>query len=59
MEDVSVEEDIKRRAHELWELAGRPEGGAEDFWYKAEEQVKGERATLEKLRADPTVTTNS
>jgi hypothetical protein len=59
MEEISVEEDVKRRAHELWELAGRPEGGADEFWLKAETQVKGERETLAKLRADPAMTTNS
>ena len=27
---------VSVRAYELWEQAGRPEGGAEDFWYQAE-----------------------
>lgn len=54
-----TDEDIKRRAHELWEVAGRPDGRDEEFWHKAEEQVRGESETLEKLRADPNITTNS
>lgn len=58
MAEVS-EEDIKRRAHELWEMAGRPEGRDEEFWSKAEQQVRGEGESLEKLRADPSISTNS
>ncbi|ABD86785.1 DUF2934 domain-containing protein [Rhodopseudomonas palustris] len=58
MAEVS-DEDIKRRAHELWEMAGRPEGREDEFWHKAEQQVRGEGETLEKLRADPGITTNS
>lgn len=30
---------VRRRAYELWEDAGRPEGGAEDYWYQAEREV--------------------
>jgi len=36
------EEDIRERAHELWEAAGRPEGREEEFWLEAERQLKGE-----------------
>jgi len=31
---------IAKRAHELWEAAGRPEGHAEAFWFKAEEELE-------------------
>ncbi|MCK7475410.1 MAG: DUF2934 domain-containing protein [Rhodopseudomonas palustris] len=41
------------------EVAGRPEGRDEEFWFQAEEQVLGERETREKLQADPTTTKNS
>lgn len=58
MTDVN-EEKIKQRAHELWEIAGRPDGRDDEFWHKAEEQVRGEVETYDKLRTDPTITTNS
>ena len=58
MTDLS-QENIARRAREMWEIAGRPEGRDEEFWFKAEEQVLGERETREKLKADPTTTKKS
>jgi DUF2934 family protein len=36
-------ETISRRAHHLWEQAGRPEGSGVDFWLQAErELIQGE-----------------
>jgi hypothetical protein len=32
-------EKIRRRAHELWEAAGRPEGREQEFWYRAEREI--------------------
>ena len=29
------EEQVRRRAHELWEKAGQPEGRGEEFWHQA------------------------
>ena len=34
------EEDIRSRAHQLWEAAGRPEGREEEFWREAERRLK-------------------
>ena len=31
---------IARRAQELWEAAGRPEGEAARFWFRAEEELE-------------------
>jgi hypothetical protein len=31
-----TEEQIKVRAHELWEQAGKPEGRDDEFWRQAE-----------------------
>jgi Protein of unknown function (DUF2934) len=33
-------DQIRARAHELWELAGRPEGREQEFWYEAECELK-------------------
>lgn len=32
---------IKMRAHELWEQAGRPAGHDLDFWLQAEREIRG------------------
>lgn len=39
-----TEEQIRIRAHQLWDLAGRPEGREDEFWHEAERELKG-RAT--------------
>ena len=33
------EEQVRRRAHELWEKAGQPEGRGEEFWHQAEAEL--------------------
>ena len=35
---------IRERAYQLWEQAGRPEGGDLEFWERAREQVEAEQA---------------
>jgi Protein of unknown function (DUF2934) len=37
-----IERQIRARAHELWEAAGKPEGREHEFWYQAERELKGE-----------------
>jgi hypothetical protein len=39
MENPS-EEDIRKRAHELWEQAGRPKNRDEEFWHQAEQELR-------------------
>ena len=39
-EEVTHDE-IARRAHELWEQNGRPEGRSEEHWLAAERQLRG------------------
>jgi hypothetical protein len=39
MENPS-EEDIRKRAHELWEHAGKPENRDEEFWRLAERDLR-------------------
>jgi DUF2934 family protein len=36
------EDEIRIRAHELWERAGSPEGKADAFWYAAEGELAQE-----------------
>lgn len=35
---------IRERAYQLWEQAGRPEGGDVEFWERARAQVEREQA---------------
>ncbi|CCE08189.1 hypothetical protein BRAS3843_2650012 [Bradyrhizobium sp. STM 3843] len=37
------DQEISKRAHQLWEQAGRPSGRDQEFWYEAERQIKAER----------------
>jgi hypothetical protein len=39
MDVPATEEQIRSLAYSLWEEAGCPEGQAEAFWAKAEEQL--------------------
>ncbi|CAN5186868.1 hypothetical protein BH20VER2_BH20VER2_01470 [soil metagenome] len=34
-----LQEDIERRAREIWEEDGRPEGRAADHWLRAEAEI--------------------
>lgn len=35
---------VTRRAHELWEAAGKPDGESQEFWFTAEKQIVDETA---------------
>lgn len=39
-----TDDQIKTRAHQLWELAGRPEGRDDEFWHEAERELSGDGA---------------
>jgi hypothetical protein len=41
MMDAELEDRIRKRAHELWEAHGKPEGRDDDFWHQAESEVRG------------------
>ena len=45
----SIEEAIRRRAYELWEDAGRPEGRSEEFWHAARAELLAKETMEEKL----------
>jgi hypothetical protein len=55
----NIEERIRHRAQEKWQLAGYPEGRSEEFWLEAEKEIRGEQETYERLKSDPSITTNS
>lgn len=40
----SLEEAIRRRAYELWEAHGCPDGREQEFWYLAEREVMANEA---------------
>jgi hypothetical protein len=49
-----IDKEIRKRAHQLWEAAGKPEGQEERFWHEAErllkeEQIKHETKTPDNL----------
>ena len=35
------EDDVRARAYELWEAAGRPDGEDVKFWFEAEWELRG------------------
>jgi hypothetical protein len=37
-------ETVSTRAYQLWEIAGRPEGRDQEFWFRAVEELKGRNA---------------
>ena len=37
-----TEEQIRSRAHQLWEQAGKPEGREDEFWQLAEQELLNE-----------------
>lgn len=39
-DDAIPEEAIRRRAHALWEEAGRLEGRSEEFWHRARAEAE-------------------
>ena len=43
-----TEEQIRVRAHELWEQAGKPEGREDEFWHQAEKELTEGATTDEK-----------
>ena len=36
------DEQIRRRAHQIWESEGRPHAGDEEHWRRAREEIEGE-----------------
>jgi hypothetical protein len=36
------EQQIRERAHRLWEQAGKPAGRDDEFWHAAEQELRNE-----------------
>ena len=45
--ELSIEEAVRRRAYELWEQAGQPEGRSEEFWFAATAELERKPPTFE------------
>ncbi|WP_456748952.1 DUF2934 domain-containing protein [Bradyrhizobium sp. USDA 4470] len=43
---IPTDEEIPVKAYQLWKQAGEPEGQAESFWHKAEEELGRESTEL-------------
>jgi hypothetical protein len=44
-----IEEAIRRRAYELWEHAGRPDGRSDEFWHAARLELGAKETIGEKI----------
>jgi hypothetical protein len=40
MDETSWEQRVRERAYAIWEREGRPEGGTERHWARAEEELR-------------------
>lgn len=40
--DEDLEHRIRLRAYLMWEVEGRPEGRADEYWHRARERVEAE-----------------
>jgi hypothetical protein len=47
-----TQQQIRIRAHELWEQAGKPEGRQHEFWHQAERELR-ETETLREIAHEP------
>ena len=52
---TTLEEMIRKRAHELWETAGMPQGRSDEFWFAARAEFERKAPPAEKREADAPV----
>jgi Protein of unknown function (DUF2934) len=45
--ELSIEEAVRRRAYELWQQAGQPEGRSGEFWLAAIAELERKPPTFE------------
>lgn len=48
-----MEDQIKRRAYELWEADGRPHGKDQDYWFKAMAEIAAAALTATAAAVKP------
>lgn len=41
-----TKEQVTRRAYQLWELAGKPEGRDQEFYHQAERELAGQASEI-------------
>ena len=51
--DQPTDDKLRERAHQLWEQAGRPEGRQDEFWYRAERELREMEQLRERAEAPP------
>lgn len=47
-----TDEQIRIRAHQLWEQAGKPDGREQEFWHQAETELR-EMEDLREIANEP------
>lgn len=52
MDDQKEQDRIRRRAYEMWERDGSPEGRAEEFWQRAITSIEEEDSSGQTADAD-------
>jgi hypothetical protein len=50
---MTTNSDIAKRAYELWEQSGRPEGRDVEIWLKAEAEARNQEPASQSTRAQP------
>ncbi|MFL6818383.1 MAG: DUF2934 domain-containing protein [Bradyrhizobium sp.] len=51
--DRLAQDKIRKRAYELWEQSGRPDGSEERFWHQADLELQGGMDRGEPARGSP------
>ena len=50
--DALAQQRRRERAYQLWEQAGSPEGGDQQFWFEAKADIDQEEAQLDRALAE-------
>jgi hypothetical protein len=50
-----TDDQIRTRAHQLWEQAGKPEGREDEFWHQAEKELQEEKLREVANEPPPTI----
>lgn len=45
-DDSGLIEAVRRRAYELWQAEGQPQGNQLDHWFRAEQEILGQAPPL-------------
>ena len=50
-----TDDQIRTRAHQLWEQAGKPQGREDEFWHQAEKELQEEKLREVANEPPPTI----